>query len=184
MEDISIMLMIAIALGALHVALGLLLGLVDALGHRHYRHALGKFGWLALEVGGVAALATGGEMQTMSLALIGVAAVMIVIGEGIIGIIEIPGLLGNILSYARIAAVGLASVALALVLNMIKPDASMGVMLLIVVPIFVLGHLLNFILGIFEPFVQGARLHYVEFSTKFYEGGGTWFTPFSKHKVR
>jgi V/A-type H+-transporting ATPase subunit I len=49
--------------------------------------------------------------------------------------------------------------------------------------IFIIGHLFNIIIGVFEPGIQGARLIYVEFFSKFYHGGGKHFKPFgSKRK--
>jgi V/A-type H+-transporting ATPase subunit I len=49
--------------------------------------------------------------------------------------------------------------------------------------IFIIGHLFNIIIGVFEPGIQGARLIYVEFFSKFYHGSGKHFKPFgSKRK--
>ena len=39
---------------------------------------------------------------------------------------------------------------------------------------------LNLALGIIDPTIQGLRLHYVEFFSKFYLGGGRPFAPFKK----
>jgi V/A-type H+-transporting ATPase subunit I len=44
--------------------------------------------------------------------------------------------------------------------------------------IFFVGHIFNIILGVFEPGIQGARLIYVEFFSKFYHGNGRKFIPF------
>jgi len=40
------------------------------------------------------------------------------------------------------------------------------------------GHLFNIVIGVFEPGIQGARLVYVEFFSKFYHGNGRAFKPF------
>ena len=50
--------------------------------------------------------------------------------------------------------------------------AALGVVILIV------GHLFNIIIGVFEPGIQGSRLIYVEFFSKFYKGNGRAFKPF------
>jgi V/A-type H+-transporting ATPase subunit I len=44
--------------------------------------------------------------------------------------------------------------------------------------ILFIGHIFNIIIGVFEPGIQGARLVYVEFFSKFYHGNGKQFRPF------
>jgi V/A-type H+-transporting ATPase subunit I len=93
----------------------------------------------------------------------------------LMGPIEFIGLVGNILSYLRIAAIGLASVFLARVANDLA--GSIGNIVVGVI-IAVLIHALNLALGAFSPTIHSLRLHYVEFFRKFYEGGGRPFEPF------
>lgn len=93
----------------------------------------------------------------------------------LIGPIEFIGVIGNVLSYLRIAAIGLASVYLAKVANDI--GSSVG-SLVIGVIIAVLIHSLNLVMGAFSPAIHSLRLHYVEFFRKFYEGGGRPYEPF------
>ena len=93
----------------------------------------------------------------------------------IMGPIEFISLIGNILSYLRIAAIGLASVYLAKVANDI---AGMVGNLIVGVIIAVLIHSLNLALGAFSPTIHSLRLHYVEFFRKFYEGGGRPYEPY------
>jgi V/A-type H+-transporting ATPase subunit I len=93
----------------------------------------------------------------------------------LMGPIEFIGLIGNVLSYLRIAAIGLASVYLAKVAN------DMGGLvgnLFVGILLAVLIHALNLVLGAFSPTIHSLRLHYVEFFRKFYEGGGKPYTPF------
>jgi V/A-type H+-transporting ATPase subunit I len=92
-----------------------------------------------------------------------------------LGPLELVGLVGNILSYLRIAAIGLASVYLAMVANAL---AGFVGNILVGLIIAVLFHALNIALGAFSPTIQSLRLHYVEFFSKFYQGGGEPFQPF------
>ena len=77
---------------------------------------------------------------------------------------------------AEFAAVGLASVYLAAVAN----ELALSVPLLLGVFVAALLHLLNLALAAFSPMVQALRLHYVEFFSGFYEGGGIAFRPFGR----
>jgi V/A-type H+/Na+-transporting ATPase subunit I len=85
--------------------------------------------------------------------------------------------IGNIVSYARIMAIGLASVLIAQVANRFA-----GLTGDMVVGVLVAGfiHLINIALGIFSPTIHVLRLHYVEFFDKFIVYGGRKFEPFKK----
>ena len=105
---------------------------------------------------------------------------LIFIGGGTLGVIEIMSTLGNILSYARIMAIGMASVILAMVAN--RLGGAMEVVALGIV-IAVLLHMLNIILAMFSPSLHTVRLHIVEFYSKFYEGGGELYHPFGNENT-
>jgi V/A-type H+-transporting ATPase subunit I len=97
--------------------------------------------------------------------------------HGLLLPLEVLGVIGNILSYARIMAIGMASVVLALLANMFAGMIGNVVLAVIVV---LLVHALNLTLGIVDPTIQALRLHYVEFFSKFFIGGGKKFSPLSK----
>ncbi len=189
LDRINIMLpllIFTVAIGVFHVFFGLFLGTMNAVTRRNRKHACEKVGMiLALASIIVIILAVVEIIPTILVTpgiimlIIGIPLVMY--GGGIAGAIEIMSAIGNILSYARLMAIGMASVVLALVAN--KLGSSMGVVLVGFL-IAALLHTLNVALCIFSPSIHSLRLHIVEFYTKFYTGGGRPYAPFKRGQVK
>ncbi|HLC79479.1 MAG TPA: V-type ATP synthase subunit I [archaeon] len=184
LHETQALLTITILMGIATMALGFLLGFKNALSHSK-KHAIAKLAWFCITVFGSALVATGmfavlPPITLLPLAIIVIAALVALLwAEGPIALIEIPSVVGNILSFARILAVGLVGVIIALILNDLAfPSLDKGILLIVVLPLYIVGHIFNAFLAMFESFVQGARLNYVEFYSKFYEGGGREFVPF------
>ncbi|NPA79462.1 MAG: hypothetical protein GXO29_00205 [Thermotogae bacterium] len=112
-------------------------------------------------------------------------AILVFIGEaksggvikGMVGQIEIFSAFGNVLSYARLAAVGLASAILAEIANHFADIVPVPIFALTVVVAF---HALAFVLGVVDPTIQGMRLQFVESFTKFFLPASRIFTPIRK----
>ncbi len=98
---------------------------------------------------------------------------------GILAPLELVKSIGNIISYARIMAIGLTSVLLAFVANHL---AGMTGDVILGIVIAGLLHLLNIIIGVFSPTIHSLRLHYVEFFSKFIESGGRKFEPLKRER--
>ena len=176
------------------VSFGLILGILNNLREGQKRHMIGKVGWLLFGWGIVLtglALLHHSHINPVrhfqgvvyfGLILCGIG--LMFYGEGVRAVMELPSIISHILSYTRIVGILLASVILADVIDFIfirtlhhtLPYIVLGVM------IFFIGHIFNIILGVFEPGIQGARLLYVEFFSKFYHGNGRPFRPFGTRR--
>jgi V/A-type H+-transporting ATPase subunit I len=170
-----------LALGLVHIVLGLILGAVGGW-RRSHRHATGK-GVTALMVllivGALLAaldVLPGAFFTPLVVALLAAFPLLIFL-EGIVAPIELLSTLGNVLSYTRLVAIGTASVMLATIANeMVGTLGSTAIGLIFAL----LFHLVNFGIGLFSPSVHALRLHYVEFFGKCYSPGGMPYRPFAR----
>lgn len=94
---------------------------------------------------------------------------------------KLTGSFGDILSYLRLFALGLATGIIAGVVNTMA-GMMWGSLIgkVIAIGIFIGGHIFNIVINSLGGFIHTARLQFVEFFTKFYEGGGEEFRPFKK----
>ena len=187
-EGITELMQISIIVGTLHLALGFILGAINEW-HHSKKHAAAKLCWLGILLGGFFTIA--GFMYGMfpfltmpAAAVLGLCVVGLLFTEGALAVIEIPGLLGNVMSYLRIAAVGVGGVIIAGMINsLLLPHfelTPLGILAFILTAaLYIIMQFAACILVMFEALVHGARLSVVEFFGKFYRGGGVKFAPFS-----
>ena len=93
---------------------------------------------------------------------------------GITSLYNITSWLGDILSYARLMALMLATTVIASVVNIL---GALPGPIIAFIPIFLFGHLFNLGINVIGTYVHAARLQYLEFFGKFYKGGGSPFKP-------
>jgi V/A-type H+-transporting ATPase subunit I len=179
---------VAVAVGAVQVLLGLVLGVINARRTGDRNLALGnlaRIAGLAVLFFFVGRLARVLPPIFTSFGIVALILFLVLMvwqtirhpAHGFLLPLEILSTMGNILSYARIMAIGMSSVVLSLLATMLGGMAGNIVLAVLIV---VLVNALNLALGIIDPTIQGLRLHYVEFFSKFFLGGGRPFAPFKK----
>ncbi len=189
-KNVGFLLLFAGFVGLGMVSLGFLFGLLKEYFHHHPRGVAAKAGGIVFAWGvaffGLSVIrrmdAISNPLFLLYLAMMVLGLVLLIGGEGIqtgmMGLIEV---VSHILSYTRLVGILLASIILALVINSIGAGLVLGGTIVGVIAglvIIVIGQSFNVILGVFEPGIQGARLIFVEYFSKFYSGNGKPFRPF------
>jgi len=173
------MLLFALAVGLVHVVMGLVLGCINAW-RLQQRKKVWFRGLSAVALVGSAlliaafALPWSDPVRRVLLAGLAVTIPLLMIFGGLLAPLELLQSLGNVISYARLMAIGLTSVLLAEVANRL---AGLAGSLWLGILVALLLHAFNLLLGVFAPTVHALRLHYVEFFGKFLEPGGQRFAP-------
>jgi V/A-type H+/Na+-transporting ATPase subunit I len=99
--------------------------------------------------------------------------------SGVLSLYGVTGFLGDVLSYLRLFALGLATGVIGAVVNSMALMVGGSVIGYIFMTLFlILGHTFNLGINTLGAYVHSSRLQYVEFFGKFYEGEGKPFIPF------
>lgn len=179
--------LIAVAVGVIHILLGLVFGVINAIRTKNKHHLYEKGGILVFIVAiGIAVVfgvftryfgtwSTWGQLAFALLALAGF--IYAIRGGGVMGVVETVESITGMASYLRIMAVGLAGALFADAVNGIVAGMNNVALGLIV---GVLLHTLNFVIAAFSPTIHAVRLNFVEFFGKFYETGKQQYSPFTK----
>ncbi len=105
------------------------------------------------------------------------------IAQGLLAVPRVSSAFGDVLSYLRLFALGLASASLAVSFNDMASgirEAVPGIGLLFAIVVLLLGHSLNFVLAIASGFIHGLRLNVIEFFNWGVQEDGNLYRPFSR----
>jgi V/A-type H+-transporting ATPase subunit I len=186
LKDVTTVLAVTMLMGIAQIVLGLSFGFVNHYRKGHRKLAVSKITSIVFLLAGTVAISGAffglfGPGVSLYAAAISIAAALVTAALSGIEAVEMTSLLSHPLSYARLMGFGLASVMTALLIDIaFTPSLSSGILVFsLTLVVFILLHFMNMLLGMFEGSVQAVRLNFVEFFSKFYEGGGVKFSPFS-----
>ena len=202
LNDYDEMMKLSISIGCLHIIL--------ANGIVAYRGVgiAGKakpLGWIAVTLGGLLMYLSGGAVVLfhlgVGLGIGGLLAILLLssdrplnspqslllrLFDGVSSLINISKLFGDVMSYLRLFALGLASASLALTFNQLAGEVYHAIPTLglpIAILILLLGHGINVLLAIISGFVHGLRLNFIEFFNWSLSSEGIPFQAFVKKET-
>jgi V/A-type H+-transporting ATPase subunit I len=190
MDDPMLMLLLCLGIGLVHISCGILMKGIALVKERRYLAVVFDCGFILCVLwGAVAALL--GARAGLTVLYVGIAGMFLTGGRDRPGILKkfvggfsevygLSGYLSDVLSYARLFGMGIATGVISMVFNTIA-GMLMGNIVGIVFASAVLfvGHTFNFAINALGAYVHACRLQYIEFYNKFYEGGGRVFTPYA-----
>lgn len=202
LNDFSAMMQLSLLVGCAHLLLAN--GIVALRAHSLAQRA-SPLGWMTVIVGGLTLFLGKAAPPALHLGIglivAGLLTVLVLSSErriqhpadlllrlldGLGSLTAISKLFGDVMSYLRLFALGLASASLALTFNQLaaqvsRSDLSLGVPIALL--ILMLGHGINLLLAIISGFVHGLRLNFIEFFNWGLSGEGVPFRPFIKKEL-
>ena len=186
-------LIIAIAIGIIYTNIGFVIGAINNFRYGEIKEAIGsQLCWFVLEAG-IIFLVLGFMMPAIGMIGYGIGAVliiaclaMLIYANGAYGVMDVFGFMGDVLSYARLLALCLATGGIAMTVNILTNlcnDMIPVIGIVLAIFIFIFGHIANFLFQILGAFINSLRLHYVEFFSQFYMEGKNKFQAFKANRT-
>ena len=186
-------LIIAIIVGLIYTNIGFILGTINNLRYGNVKDAIGsQICWFVFEAG-IILLALGFLMPAIGMigmvlgGILIVATIgMLVWANGAYGVMDIFGYMGDVLSYARLLALCLATGGIAMTVNILTNlvgDMIPFIGFILAIIIFIGGHIANFAFQVLGAFINALRLNYVEFFSQFFMEGKGKFEAFKAKRT-
>jgi len=194
---------LSVAVGVAHIVLA---NGAQAAAHWPARPAFARLGWIVVALAGFAAWLAHGAGSTLglqaALAAVGAGLIAVLafreadpphglkqqlkrIAVGLLGVANVTKVFGDVLSYLRLFALGLATAMLAATFNDLAGQlqgALGGLGVLVALVTILVGHTLTFVLAVVSGVVHGLRLEYIEFNAWALSGEGYRFQPLRKRE--
>ncbi|MEC4747246.1 ATPase [Methylomicrobium sp. Wu6] len=193
LNDSNRMMKISVFIGCLHIILATAM---DAARYKIRQEGLASVGWALIVTAGLILLIAAsfdlGHLKTMPAILATMGGVLVLLFsapsekplsrllKGLHGLTKFTAAFGDVFSYLRLFALGLASGSLAVEFNRMAADiyhAMPGIGLFFAFLVLFLGHTINFLLGLMSGVIQGLRLNVIEFFNWGLKEEGTPFNP-------
>lgn len=195
-EDMNSILILSVFFGFIQVITGLLINGIQSFKRRQYLSSFENgFAWMCILFG--IFLITVNELllaerllfiSGLLLAMTGAAGIILIpaiqrknklkgLAIGAYNLYGITGYVSDLVSYTRLMALGVAGGSIATAFNMLISFMPKAAQFTIGIVLFLVLHALNIFLTFLGAYVHGARLQFIEFFGKFYEGGGRKFSP-------
>jgi V/A-type H+/Na+-transporting ATPase subunit I len=193
----QLMMGLAVLVGGVHV---LLANVMDARRHTDWRDGLASIGWAIGIAGGLifgagAVFPAAVWLKYLGIGALALGLLMVVaftaahekplkrLTYGMLGLTKVSAAFGDILSYLRLFALGLASASLAVAFNDMAAGIRSGLPrlgLLLALLVLLFGHSLNLLLGVSSGVIHGLRLNVIEFFNWGLKDEGRRFVPFRR----
>jgi len=179
----------SLGFGVLQLTIGMLIRLVRYIQLGRWQAVVGQLGWLSVFPSLAVWVIVGTPWMFVGVLLVILLfaspspSIVRRIGGGAWALYNITGLVGDVMSYARIFGLGLSSGIIAMVVNTIAMTMAEGIPVLgwvLAVLTLIAGHTFNFGMAMIGSVVHPARLQFLEYFGKFFEGGGRAYAPFRK----
>lgn len=197
-QDPMKLLLFSFALGGIHLFLGMGIKAYVLIRRGQVLDAVYDIGFWYLLLIGLVLLIAGGSLAPAAasvgkwMSIAGAAGIILTAGRdnknifgrlinGVLGLYNVTGYLGDVLSYSRLLGLGLAGGVIGTVINTMGALGGKSVVgAIVMIVVFLGGHTFNIAINALGTFVHTSRLQYVEFFGKFFEGGGKVYQPFKK----
>jgi V/A-type H+-transporting ATPase subunit I len=188
----NILFELALLVGVVHVIISLL---------RYSGRNYSAFGWVAFIIGaylylpsylhatsithfvfGINPVSSSRDGLYLMIGGIGFATAYALYKHKLLGLLEpmtVIQIFGDVMSYLRLYALGLSGALVTATIN----EAAASVSFVVAAFLFVIGHLVNIVLGIMGGIIHGLRLNFLEWYHYSFEGGGKKFTPLQKIEI-
>ena len=180
---------LSLGMGVVQLMFGLLLKWIAQIRQGQWQSVIGTTGWLMVFPSIAVWIIYGTPLVFIAALLVILIfaapspSVVRRLGGGAWALYNVIGLVGDVVSYARIFGLGLSSGIIAGVVNTIAGSIVDGLGLAgypIAALVLLIGHSFNFVMAMIGSVVHPARLQFLEFFGKFFEGGGRAYAPFGK----